>query len=183
MATRDSKVTETTTQVSTDRSAVSTTTDVKVWHRLALGVVLLIADFLNFYRLKQVGYGNAYYAAAVKSMLMNWHNFFFVSFDPSGFVTIDKPPLGFWIQVLSAKLFGFSGLSLLLPHSTGGWALSASSGCTCGDTANLASAPRYGSRSRHGNASLAYRSNSLVCHFSNAWKQFLDSDCRAASAK
>ena len=48
---------------------------------------------------------------------MNWHNFFFVSFDPSGFVSIDKPPLGFWIQAVSAKLFGFSEWSLLLPEA------------------------------------------------------------------
>ncbi len=90
------------------------------WHRLGLGTVLLLAAFLNFYRLDQMQYGNTYYAAGVKSMLMNWHNFFFVSFDPGGFVTIDKPPLGFWIQALSAKIFGFSGFSLLLPEAIAG---------------------------------------------------------------
>jgi 4-amino-4-deoxy-L-arabinose transferase-like glycosyltransferase len=53
-------------------------------------------------------------------MLQSWHNFFFVSFDPGGFVSIDKPPLGFWIETASAKLFGFSGLSLLLPEALAG---------------------------------------------------------------
>ena len=66
------------------------------------------------------GYANSYYAAAVKSMLQSWHNFFFVSFDPGGFVTVDKPPLGFWIQTTSAKLFGFSGFSILLPEALAG---------------------------------------------------------------
>jgi len=52
-----------------------------------------LSGFLNLYRLDQEGFGNTYYAAGVKSMLMSWHNFFFVSFDPAGFVSIDKPPL------------------------------------------------------------------------------------------
>lgn len=50
----------------------------------------------------------------------NWHNFFFASYDPGGFVTIDKPPVGFWLQVGSAKLFGFSPFSVLLPQAIAG---------------------------------------------------------------
>jgi 4-amino-4-deoxy-L-arabinose transferase-like glycosyltransferase len=90
------------------------------WHRLALGAIVLLAAFLNFYQLARLGYANSYYAAAVKSMSLNWHNFFFASFDPGGFVTIDKPPLGFWFQVASVKLFGYSGVSLLLPEGVAG---------------------------------------------------------------
>src|SRR5262249_23576813 len=47
-------------------------------------------------------------------------NFFFVAFDPQGFLAIDKPPLGFWIQVLSTRIFGFSPWSLLLPEALAG---------------------------------------------------------------
>ena len=50
-------------------------------------------------------------------MLHSLHNFVFVSFDPGGLVTIDKPPLALWLQAASAKLFGFSPLSLLLPEA------------------------------------------------------------------
>jgi 4-amino-4-deoxy-L-arabinose transferase-like glycosyltransferase len=53
-------------------------------------------------------------------MLESWHNFFFVSFDPAGFVSVDKPPLGFWIQTASAKLLGYSGSSILLPEALAG---------------------------------------------------------------
>lgn len=88
--------------------------------RLTLGAVLLLALFLHFFRLDQEGYANLYYAATVRSMLTSWHNFFFASFDPGGFVTVDKPPLGLWIQVLSATIFGFSGWSLLLPQAVAG---------------------------------------------------------------
>jgi 4-amino-4-deoxy-L-arabinose transferase-like glycosyltransferase len=69
----------------------------RLWQRLALGGVMLISLFMNFYQLGQNGFGNLYYASAIRSMLDNWHNFFFVSFDPGGFVSIDKPPLGFWL--------------------------------------------------------------------------------------
>ena len=30
---------------------------------------------------------------------------------------MDKPPLGLWVQAASAKIFGFSPLSLLLPEA------------------------------------------------------------------
>ena len=54
---------------------------------------------------------------AVKSMLRSWHNFFFVSSDPGGLITVDKPPLGLWVQAVSAKMFGFAPLSLLIPEA------------------------------------------------------------------
>jgi 4-amino-4-deoxy-L-arabinose transferase-like glycosyltransferase len=87
---------------------------------LGLIAVLLAAALLNFFWLDREGYANTYYAAAVKSMLQSWHNFFFVSFDPGGFVSVDKPPLGFWIQTASAEVFGFHGWSLLLPEALAG---------------------------------------------------------------
>src|SRR5437667_1084783 len=91
-----------------------------LWHRLALGGIMLISIFMNFIQLGQNGFGNLYYAAGIRSMLDNWHNFFFVSYDPGGFVTIDKPPLGFWLQVVSAKLLGFTPFSVFLPQALAG---------------------------------------------------------------
>ena len=55
-------------------------------------------------------------------MLESWSNFFFGSFDPAGFVTVDKPPVAIWIQAASAKLLGFRGVSLLLPEALMGTA-------------------------------------------------------------
>src|SRR5690242_19708053 len=89
-------------------------------YRLAMGGIMLISLFMNFYQLGQNGFGNTYYAAAVRSMLDNWHNFFFVSLDPGGFVSVDKPPLGFWFQVASAKVFGFTPFSVYLPQALAG---------------------------------------------------------------
>lgn len=90
------------------------------WPYLALALILFVSAILNFFGLNQLGFGNRFYAAGIRSMLDSWHNFFFVSFDPGGFVAIDKPPLGLWLQALSVKLFGFSGLSMLLPEALAG---------------------------------------------------------------
>lgn len=87
---------------------------------IALALILILSALLNFANLSIEGYGNTFYAAGVKSMMMNFKNFFFASFDPGGFVTIDKPPLGFWIQTICAKIFGFSGWSIILPQALAG---------------------------------------------------------------
>src|SRR5712691_3856595 len=92
----------------------------RLWQRLGLGGILLISIFMNFFQLGQNGFANLYYAAAIRSMLDNLHNFFFVSFDPGGFVTVDKPPLGFWLQAASAKIFGFTPFSIFLPQALAG---------------------------------------------------------------
>jgi 4-amino-4-deoxy-L-arabinose transferase-like glycosyltransferase len=85
--------------------------------RLGLIVAVALSAVLNTVRLSQNGYGNIFYSAGISSMLRSWHNFLFVSFDPGGLVTVDKPPLALWVQAASAKLFGFSSLSLMLPEA------------------------------------------------------------------
>ena len=89
---------------------------VRVEH-IGLAGVLALSSLLEFNKLRQNGYANLFYAAAVKSMLRSLHNFFFVSFDPGGLMAVDKPPLGLWLQALSAKLFGFAPLPLLVPFA------------------------------------------------------------------
>jgi 4-amino-4-deoxy-L-arabinose transferase-like glycosyltransferase len=86
----------------------------------ALGGVLAVAAFLDFFRLEQNGYANEYYSGAVRSMLKSWHSFFFVSFDPGGLVSVDKPPLALWLEAASARLFGYSGWAILLPEALAG---------------------------------------------------------------
>jgi 4-amino-4-deoxy-L-arabinose transferase-like glycosyltransferase len=87
---------------------------------LVLAPVLALSAVLNVNHLSRNGYANIFYSAGVKSMLRSLHNFVFVSFDPGGLVMVDKPPLGLWLQAASAKLFGFSPLSLLLPEAIAG---------------------------------------------------------------
>lgn len=88
----------------------------RYWDRIALAAIVLLAAGLRLWQLDQNGYGLEYYAAGVRSMMNSWHNFLYNSFDPAGFVSVDKPPVALWVQVASAKLFGFHGLSVLLPQ-------------------------------------------------------------------
>nr|WP_321349930.1 glycosyltransferase family 39 protein [uncultured Methanoregula sp.] len=87
---------------------------------LLLAGILLLSLFLNLWNLWNQGISNEYYAAAVKSMLENPRVIFFNSFDAAGFVTVDKPPVGLWVQVASAALLGFSGWALVLPQALAG---------------------------------------------------------------
>src|SRR3954453_7920116 len=100
--------------------ALATSVRTEWWRWGALAGVLLLAAALDCLFLGEEGYGNLYYAAGVRSMLTSWHAFFFAAFDPGGFVTLDKPPLGVWLQAASARLLGFSGGSLLLPQALAG---------------------------------------------------------------
>jgi 4-amino-4-deoxy-L-arabinose transferase-like glycosyltransferase len=86
----------------------------------ALTFIILLGMFLRFYQLGKFSVGNTYYAATVQSMLMSWKNFFFAAFEPGGSVTVDKPPLGFWIQAVSASIFGVNGFALALPQALAG---------------------------------------------------------------
>jgi 4-amino-4-deoxy-L-arabinose transferase-like glycosyltransferase len=61
-----------------------------------------------------------FYDAAVRSMSLSWHNFFFGAFEPGGSVSIDKPPVDLWLQVISVKLLGFSSTTLKLPEALAG---------------------------------------------------------------
>ncbi|HEY6979960.1 glycosyltransferase family 39 protein, partial [Reyranella sp.] len=82
--------------------------------------VLGIAAALRFWRLEDNGFGSTYYAAAVRSMTEGARLFFYNAFDPAGFLSIDKPPVAFWIQAAFVALFGYSGWMLHLPQALAG---------------------------------------------------------------
>lgn len=86
----------------------------------ALIAIIALGAFLRLYELGAYSIGNTYYAATVKSMLTSWSNFFFGAFEPGGSVTVDKPPLGFWVQSLSASILGVNGFALALPNALAG---------------------------------------------------------------
>jgi 4-amino-4-deoxy-L-arabinose transferase-like glycosyltransferase len=82
-----------------------------------LGVLIVVTGLLNLWALDRNGWANTYYSAAVRSMSSSWHNFLYGSFDPSGLMTVDKPPLALWVQALSVRVFGFHSLSILVPQA------------------------------------------------------------------
>jgi len=86
------------------------------WQWFALAAICGLATALYAWRIGSEGWGNPYYAAAVRSMSQSLTNFLFGSFDPVGVVTVDKPPMAFWPMVASTALFGYHGWSVLLPQ-------------------------------------------------------------------
>ena len=88
---------------------------------IALALITAGAAALRLIHIGQVP-PDPFYDAAVRSMGLSWHNFFFGAFEPGGSVSIDKPPVDLWLQVASVKLIGFSATSLKLPEALAGTA-------------------------------------------------------------
>jgi 4-amino-4-deoxy-L-arabinose transferase-like glycosyltransferase len=85
--------------------------------RPELSALIVLAALLNLWALSRNGFANDYYSAAVRSMSSSWHNFLYASADPSGVMTVDKPPLALWVQSLSVRVFGYHPLSMLIPQA------------------------------------------------------------------
>ncbi len=88
---------------------------------LALAAITALAAALRLVDLGAVRL-DPFYDAAVRSMGLSWHNFFFGAFEPGGSVSIDKPPVDLWLQVASVKLLGWGSVSLKLPEALAGTA-------------------------------------------------------------
>jgi 4-amino-4-deoxy-L-arabinose transferase-like glycosyltransferase len=82
-----------------------------------LMAVLALAAVLCLWNLTVSDYSNEYYAAAARAASESWTAWFFGSLDPGSFITVDKPPLAIWVMGLSARVFGFSSFSILLPQA------------------------------------------------------------------
>src|SRR3954465_9983330 len=63
------------------------------------------------------GWGNAFYAAAAQAGSQSWTALFFGSSDAGNSITVDKPPASLWLMGLSARLFGLSSWSVLVPEA------------------------------------------------------------------
>ncbi len=79
-----------------------------------------LAAVVYTWDLSSNGMGNDFYAAAVKAGTESWKAFLFGSLDPGNFITVDKPPASLWVMELSARIFGFSSWSMLLPEALAG---------------------------------------------------------------
>ena len=64
--------------------------------------------------------GNPFYDAAVRSMGASWHNFFFGALEPSGTVSVDKPPVDLWLQVATPVHSGSASSDCTSPRSLAG---------------------------------------------------------------
>ncbi len=87
------------------------------WERHALLALLAATAVLYLWGLSSSGWANNFYAAAVQAGTQDLKAFLFGSLDPGNAITVDKPPASLWVMALSARLFGFSALSMLLPEA------------------------------------------------------------------
>ena len=87
------------------------------WARPALIALLVVSAVLYLWDLSASGYGNDFYAAAVKSGTESWKALLFGSIDSANAITVDKPPAALWVMALSGRIFGFSSWSMLVPQA------------------------------------------------------------------
>ncbi|GAA4968991.1 ArnT family glycosyltransferase [Kineococcus glutinatus] len=85
--------------------------------RLATTGLLALTALAYLWNLSANGWGNAFYAGAVQAMTKNWTAFFFGSADAGNTITVDKPPASLWVMALSARVFGLSSWSVLVPQA------------------------------------------------------------------
>jgi 4-amino-4-deoxy-L-arabinose transferase-like glycosyltransferase len=85
----------------------------------AIAAITALAAVLRFANFALVP-TNSFYDAAVRSMGLSWHNFFYGAFEPAAQVSIDKTPVDLWLQVASTKLLGFSSVAVRLPEALAG---------------------------------------------------------------
>jgi 4-amino-4-deoxy-L-arabinose transferase-like glycosyltransferase len=83
-------------------------------------VLLVSAATVFCWRLDVSGYANAYYSAAAQAGSASWKALFFGSLDAGNGITVDKPPLALWPMGVSARVFGLSSWSVLLPQAIEG---------------------------------------------------------------
>ncbi|HLM95071.1 MAG TPA: glycosyltransferase family 39 protein, partial [Acidimicrobiales bacterium] len=90
------------------------------WVRPALVALLVGTAVLYLWGLGASGWANSFYSAAVQAGTKSWKAFFFGSSDASNFITVDKPPASLWVMELSARVFGLSSWSILVPQALEG---------------------------------------------------------------
>ena len=95
--------------------------DKRSWfERWTLPVLLALTGALYLFGALHNGMANSYYAAAVQAASQDWTAWLFGSLDAANYVSVDKPPLATMVMGLSARLFGFSSFSMLLPSVLAG---------------------------------------------------------------
>ncbi|MFE6735430.1 glycosyltransferase family 39 protein [Microbacterium sp. NPDC057650] len=96
-----------------------------LWEAPAYAGALLLTGILYVWNLAASGWANAFYSAAVQAGTQNWVAFFYGSSDAGNSITVDKPPASLWVMELSARVFGLSSWSILLPQALMGVATAA----------------------------------------------------------
>ena len=90
------------------------------WIRPSVIALLVSTGLLYMWGLGASGWANSFYSAAVQAGTKSWKAFFFGSFDAANFITVDKPPASLWVMEISARIFGVTSWSILVPQALEG---------------------------------------------------------------
>lgn len=88
--------------------------------RLALVAVLALSALAYLWDLGRTGWGYGIYAAAVQAGTKSWRAALFGSVDAGNFISVDKSPGPLWVMEASARVFGLSSWSILVPEALEG---------------------------------------------------------------
>ena len=89
---------------------------IKRWERPAMVALLAATAAFWLFGLSRNGWANSFYSAAVQAATRSWKALLFGSSDAGNSITVDKPPAGLWPMDISARVFGVSSWSILVPQ-------------------------------------------------------------------
>ncbi|MBT2211983.1 glycosyltransferase family 39 protein [Actinomadura sp. NEAU-AAG7] len=106
------------------RAALPAGVLVRALRRVPPSLLVLLAGTgaLYLWGLGESGWANPFYSAAVQAGATSWKAFFFGASDSAGAITVDKAPGALWPMALSARIFGLSSWSVLVPQALMGMA-------------------------------------------------------------
>ncbi|MUM15929.1 glycosyltransferase family 39 protein [Mycobacterium sp. CBMA271] len=84
--------------------------------RISVGLLLIGTAAAYLVNLSSNGWANSFYSAAVQAGSVSWKAAFFGSSDAANSITVDKSPASLWLMELSARIFGLSSWSILVPQ-------------------------------------------------------------------
>lgn len=84
------------------------------WTRPALAAIVGCAAVVYAWRTGGMQL-HLYYGPGVRTMAGSWQAWLYGAYDPQLATTFDKTPGTFWLQALSARVFGFEPWAVLLP--------------------------------------------------------------------
>lgn len=84
--------------------------------RISVALLLIGTAAAYLVNLGSNGWANSFYSAAVQAGSVSWKAAFFGSSDAANSITVDKPPASLWLMELSARIFGLSSWSILVPQ-------------------------------------------------------------------